>query len=63
MICHFFLPSYQAGISSFSPSILKYVNEAQMDKWAVSRQPEVPIIETGCRKVSHRKARSFLLLF
>ena len=32
-----------------------------MNKLAVSRQTEV--LETGCRKVSHRKARRFLLLF
>ena len=44
-------------------SFLRHMNEAQMDKWAVSRQQEVSIIETGCRKVSDRKARRLFLLF
>ena len=44
-------------------SFLGLVDEVKMDKWAVSRQPESPIIETGCGKVSHRKARRFFLHF
>ena len=51
---------YRVGPELVQRHIFNFRFRLQTGNWPVFRKPEVPIIETGSRKVSHRKARDFL---
>ena len=51
---------YRVGPELVQRHIFDFRFRLQTGSWPIFRKPEVPIIETGSRKVSHRKARDFL---
>ena len=51
---------YRVGPELVQRHIFNFRFRLQTGNWLVFRKPEVPIIETGSRKVSRRKAREFL---